>query len=76
MRLQQDYSCTPGFPLMLPSKLTVGNETYAFNVLLTRQLITTAIVIPAEAGHEVKPWRYPDRYWIPDQVRDDKGWPI
>jgi len=46
------------------------------DLLLTRQLITLAIVIPAEAGHAVKPWRYPDRSWIPDQVRDDKGWPI
>jgi len=48
----------------------------SFSFLLTRQLITTAIVIPAEAGHAVKPWRYPDRSWIPDQVRDDKGWSI
>jgi len=45
-------------------------------ILLTRQLITLAIVIPAQAGHEVKRQRYPDRSWIPDQVRDDKGWPI
>jgi len=45
-------------------------------ILLTRQLITLAIVIPAQAGHAVMPWRYPDRSWIPDQVRDDKGWHI
>ncbi|MEN8245323.1 MAG: hypothetical protein ABFS43_10530 [Thermodesulfobacteriota bacterium] len=29
------------------------------------------VVIPAEAGHEVKPWRYPERHWMPDQVRHD-----
>ena len=42
--------------------------------LLTRLLKTAMNVIPAKAGHAVKPWRYPGRFWIPDQVRDDKGW--
>ena len=32
----------------------------------------TTAVIPAKAGHVVKLLRYPERHWIPDQVRYDR----
>ncbi len=32
------------------------------------------IVIPAKAGHKVKLQRYPEKHWMPDQVRHDGVW--
>jgi hypothetical protein len=43
---------------------------------LTRQLKITIVVILAKARHAVKRQRYPDGYWILDQVQDDEGWSI
>jgi hypothetical protein len=28
-------------------------------------------VIPAQAGHAVKLLRYPEKHWMPDQIRHD-----
>jgi hypothetical protein len=42
--------------------------------LLTRQVNTTIVVIPAKAGHVVKHQRYPGELWMPDQVQHDEAW--